>query len=128
MQAIARVNRVFKDKPGGLIVDYIGIGQNLRTALGDYSGGDRDKTGISQAEAVAVMLEKYEIVKDMFFGFDYSAGLKGEAKDRLAVLFLAITWKMVISLARGFQNNVKFLIQNLQQKKQKSLQKRKSKN
>ena len=92
MQAIARVNRVFKDKPGGLIVDYIGIGQNLRTALGDYSGGDRDKTGISQAEAVAVMLEKYEIVKDMFFGFDYSAGLKGEAKDRLAVMAGAMEW------------------------------------
>ncbi len=92
MQAIARVNRVFKDKPGGLIVDYIGIAQNLKNALGDYSGGDRDKTGISQAEAVAVMLEKYEIVKDMFFGFDYTAGLKGEAKDRLAVMAGAMEW------------------------------------
>ena len=92
MQAIARVNRVFKDKPGGLIVDYIGIAQNLKNALGNYSGGDRDKTGISQAEAVAVMLEKYEIVKDMFFGFDYSAGLKGEARGRLAVMAGAIEW------------------------------------
>jgi type I restriction enzyme R subunit len=92
MQAIARVNRVFKDKPGGLIVDYIGIAQNLKNALGNYSGGDRDKTGINQAEAVAVMLEKYEIVKDMFFGFDYSAGLKGEAKDRLAVMAGAMEW------------------------------------
>ncbi len=92
MQAIARVNRVFKDKPGGLIVDYIGIAQNLKNALGDYSGGDRDKTGISQSEAVAVMLEKYEIVKDMFFGFDYKAGLKGEAKDRLAVMAGAMEW------------------------------------
>ena len=78
MQAIARVNRVFKDKEGGLIVDYIGIAQNLKNALNDYSDGDRGKTGIDQAEAIAVMLEKYEIVKDMFFGFDYLSGLKGE--------------------------------------------------
>ena len=92
MQAIARVNRVFKDKPGGLIVDYIGIAQNLKNALGDYSGGDRGKTGINQAEAIAVMLEKYEIVKDMFFGFDYSAGLKGDPKDRLVVMAGAMEW------------------------------------
>ena len=92
MQAIARVNRVFKDKPGGLIVDYIGIAQSLKNALGNYSGGDRGKTGISQADAVAVMIEKYEIVKDMFFGFDYLAGLIGEAKDRLAVMAGAMEW------------------------------------
>ncbi|MDB2479864.1 type I restriction endonuclease subunit R [Porticoccaceae bacterium] len=92
MQAIARVNRVFKDKPGGLIVDYIGIAQSLKNALGNYSGGDRGKTGINQAEAIAVMLEKYEVVKDMFFGFDYSAGLQGEAKDRLAVMAGAMEW------------------------------------
>ena len=48
MQAIARVNRVFKDKPGGLIVDYIGIAQSLKNALGNYSGGDRGKTGITK--------------------------------------------------------------------------------
>ncbi len=92
MQAIARVNRVFKDKPGGLIVDYIGIAQNLKNALGNYSGGDKGETGINQTKAIAVMLEKYEIVKDMFFGFDYSAGLKGEAKDRLAVMAGAMEW------------------------------------
>ena len=92
MQAIARVNRVFKDKPGGLIVDYIGIAQSLKNALGNYSGGDRGKTGINQAEAIAVMLEKYEVVKDMFFGFDYSPGLQGEAKDRLTVMAGAMEW------------------------------------
>ena len=92
MQAIARVNRVFKDKPGGLIVDYIGIGQSLKNALGSYSGGDKSNTGISQADAIAVMLEKYEIVKDMFFGFDYLPGLQGEAKDRLAVMAGAMEW------------------------------------
>ena len=92
MQAIARVNRVFKDKPGGLIVDYIGIAQNLKNALGDYSDRDKNETGISQEEAVAVMLEKYQIVKDMFFGFDYVAGLKGKAKDRLSVIAGAMEW------------------------------------
>ncbi|MDB2699977.1 type I restriction endonuclease subunit R [Alphaproteobacteria bacterium] len=92
MQAIARVNRVFKDKPGGLIVDYIGIAQSLKNALGSYSGGDKGNTGISQADAIAVMLEKYEIVKDMFFEFDYLPGLKGEPKDRLAVMAGAMEW------------------------------------
>jgi type I restriction enzyme R subunit len=66
MQAIARVNRVFRDKPAGLIVDYIGIAQNLKSALAQYSRPDQDKTGIDEAEAVAVLLEKYEIVRDMF--------------------------------------------------------------
>ena len=63
MQAIARVNRVFRDKPAGLVVDYIGIAQNLKNALGDYSKPDQDKTGIDEDEAVAVLLEKYEIVR-----------------------------------------------------------------
>ena len=66
MQAIARVNRVFRDKPAGLMVDYIGIAQNLKTALGDYSRPDQEQTGINEEEAVAVLLEKYEIVKAMF--------------------------------------------------------------
>lgn len=92
MQAIARVNRVFKDKPGGLVVDYIGIAQNLKDALADYSPSDRKNTGINQDEAVDVMLEKYEIVKDMFYGFDYSSGLKGEPKDRLTVMAGAMEW------------------------------------
>jgi type I restriction enzyme R subunit len=65
MQAIARVNRVFRDKPAGLVVDYIGIAQNLKSALGQYSSGDRDQTGIDEAEAVRVLLEKYEIVRAM---------------------------------------------------------------
>ena len=74
MQAIARVNRVFRDKPAGLIVDYIGIAQNLKSALGQYSRDDQRHAGIDEAEAVAVMLEKYEIVSAMFHGFDYRAG------------------------------------------------------
>ena len=56
MQAIARVNRVFRDKPAGLVVDYIGIAQNLKNALGQYSGSDQRQAGIDEAEAVAVLL------------------------------------------------------------------------
>ena len=72
MQAIARVNRVYKDKSGGLIVDYIGIGEDLKKALKQYSQSDREVTGIDSEKAVAMMLEYYEIVKDFFHGFDYS--------------------------------------------------------
>jgi type I restriction enzyme R subunit len=71
MQAIARVNRVFRDKQGGLVVDYIGIAYELKKALSEYTERDRENTGIPQEEAVAVMLEKYEIVCDLFYGFDY---------------------------------------------------------
>lgn len=92
MQAIARVNRVFKDKPGGLIVDYIGIAQNLKNALAQYSQSDRDKTGIDEEEAVAILLEKYEIVRDMFNGHDYSLGITGAPMQRLRALADGIDW------------------------------------
>ncbi|AOV18698.1 DEAD/DEAH box helicase (plasmid) [Acidihalobacter aeolianus] len=92
MQAIARVNRVFRDKPAGLIVDYIGIAQNLKSALAQYSKPDQDKTGIDEAEAIAVLLEKYEIVRDMFHGFDYRSGLGGTPTERLAMMAGAIEW------------------------------------
>ncbi len=92
MQAIARVNRVFRDKPAGLIVDYIGIAQNLKSALAQYSKPDQDKTGIDEAQAVAVLLEKYEIVGAMFHGFDYRTGLGGSPGERLAMMAGAIEW------------------------------------
>jgi len=92
MQAIARVNRVFRDKPGGLIVDYIGIAQNLKKALGDYTQTDRDKTGIDEAEAVAAMLERYEIVSGIFHGFDYMLGIHGAPMERLKCLAGGIDW------------------------------------
>ena len=96
MQAIARVNRVFRDKPAGLIVDYIGIAQNLKAALGQYSRDDQRHAGIDEAEAVAVMLEKYEIVAAMFHGFAYRAGLTGTARERLAALGSAIEWVLAM--------------------------------
>jgi len=87
MQAIARVNRVFKDKPGGLVVDYIGLAYQLRQALAAYTeSGGKGNTAIDQAEAVAVMLEKYEICLGLFHGFDWSGWTDGDAQARLSLL------------------------------------------
>ncbi|WP_446831656.1 type I restriction endonuclease subunit R [Candidatus Foliamicus sp.] len=96
MQAIARVNRVFRDKPAGLIVDYIGIAQNLKSALGQYSREDRKHAGIDEAQVVALMREKHEIVSAMFHGFDYRKGLSGSPQERLAVLAGAIEWVLAM--------------------------------
>ncbi|MDC6410918.1 DUF3387 domain-containing protein [Xylella fastidiosa subsp. multiplex] len=92
MQAIARVNRVFRDKPAGLIVDYIGIAQNLRTALQQYSKNDQQHTGVDEAQAIAVMMEKYQIVRDMYHGYDYLTAMSGTPQERLAMMGGAIEW------------------------------------
>jgi type I restriction enzyme R subunit len=85
MQAIARVNRVFKDKPGGLVVDYLGLADQLKRALADYTeAGGRGDATVDQAKAVAVMIEKYEIVVAMFHGFDYRSLLDAEPARRMA--------------------------------------------
>jgi type I restriction enzyme R subunit len=86
MQAIARVNRVFKDKPGGLVVDYLGIADELKKALAEYTEGSRGETGIPQEEAVAIMLEKYEVVSAMFHGFDYSRFFAGTPAERISII------------------------------------------
>ena len=109
MQAIARVNRVFRDKPAGLVVDYIGIAQSLKSALRQYSKPDQDKTGIDEAEAVAVMLERYEIVRDLFHGFAYQPALSGTPQERLMMMARAIefildkqqTWAAAEKTAEG---------------------------
>ena len=87
MQAIARVNRVFRDKPGGLIVDYLGLAHELKRALATYTeSGGTGQTALDQGEAVAVMLEKYEICCGLFHGFDRSRWTTGTAQERLALL------------------------------------------
>jgi len=92
MQAIARVNRVFRDKPAGLIVDYIGIAQNLKSALGQYSAADQRQAGIDEAEAVAALLERLDVVRAMFHGFDYGLGITGTPHERLVTLAAALDW------------------------------------
>ncbi|NCC34661.1 MAG: DUF3387 domain-containing protein, partial [Chloroflexia bacterium] len=87
MQTIARVNRVFKDKPGGLIVDYLGLADSLRQAMANYTNsGGAGSTTVDQGEAVAVMIEKYEICCDLFHGFDWSGWASGTPLQRLALL------------------------------------------
>jgi type I restriction enzyme R subunit len=87
MQAIARVNRVFKDKPGGLVVDYLGLAPELKAALATYTeSGGTGRTALDQNEAVAVMLEKYEVCCGLFHGFDRSKWTTGTAAERLALL------------------------------------------
>ncbi len=87
MQAIARVNRVFRDKPGGLVVDYLGLAHELKQALATYTeSGGTGRTAIDQDEAVAVMLEKYEVCCDLFHGFDWSKWANGTPEQRLGLL------------------------------------------
>lgn len=87
MQTIARVNRVYKDKPGGLIVDYLGIASELKNALFEYTeSGGKGKPALDQEEAVALMLEKYEIVQNMFFNFDYSDYFTSKAMEKMQII------------------------------------------
>ena len=100
MQTIARVNRVFKDKLGGLIVDYLGIAEELKQALATYaSSGGTGKTTFDQAEAVAVMQEKYEICCALFHGFDYSGWTGGSPEQRLSLLPAAL--EHILALENG---------------------------
>jgi type I restriction enzyme R subunit len=87
MQAIARVNRVFRDKPGGLVVDYLGLAHELKAALATYTeSGGTGRTALDQEEAVAVMMEKYEVCRGLFHGFDWSKWMTGAPQERLSVL------------------------------------------
>jgi type I restriction enzyme R subunit len=87
MQAIARVNRVFKDKPGGLVVDYLGLADELKRALADYTeSGGTGETAIDQDEAVAVLQEKHEVCAGFFHGFDWSKWRSPKATEKMTVL------------------------------------------
>jgi len=87
MQTIARVNRVFKDKKGGLIVDYLGVALDLKEALATYTqSGGKGKPVFNQKDAVNIMLEKYEIVSNLFHGFDYKNFFTGTAKEKMSMI------------------------------------------
>ena len=87
MQAIARVNRVFRDKPGGLVVDYLGLADNMRKALAVYTeSGGQGQAALDQDEAVAVMLARYEVCCDLFHGFDYQVYFRATPTERLTIL------------------------------------------
>ncbi|WP_457673780.1 type I restriction endonuclease subunit R, partial [Thiolapillus sp.] len=100
MQAIARVNRVFRDKPGGLVVDYLGLADSLKRALATYTtSGGRGKATLDQNEAVAVMKEKYEVVRDLLHGFDYRSLLDASTADRMTGIAQAMEY--VLGLEDG---------------------------
>ncbi len=110
MQAIARVNRVFKDKPGGLIVDYLGLAHELKQALATYTdSGGSGRTAVDQEEAVAVMQEKYEICLGIFHGFDWSLWHTGSPQERLSVLPAA--QEHVLAQDDGKQRLIKSVIE-----------------
>ena len=86
-QAITRVNRVFKDKPGGLVVDYLGLADDLKKAIDHYTqSGGKGKAALEKADAIAIMLEKHEVCCDMFHGFDWSPWTIGGPTEKLAIL------------------------------------------
>jgi type I restriction enzyme R subunit len=90
MQAIARVNRVYKDKPGGLIVDYLGLAYHLQKALATYTEAGHPAEMPDQEVAVNELLERYEICKGLFHGFDWSKFFTGTAAEKMTILPLAM--------------------------------------
>ncbi len=102
MQAIARVNRVYGDKPGGLIVDYLGLAYHLQQALANYTeNGGSGNTAIDQEQAVALTLREYEICRDLFHGFDYSKWKTGGGREQM----LLMNWAQehILKLENGKQ-------------------------
>lgn len=86
MQAIARVNRVFKDKQGGLVVDYIGIAENLKEALNQYTESDKKTTGVDTEIAAQLLLEKYDLIKELLHGHDYSKFFTGKPSEKMQAI------------------------------------------
>lgn len=106
MQAIARVNRVYGDVEGGLIVDYIGIASDLKSALATYTeSGGKGKPTFNQEDAVATMLEKYEIVCQLFDGFDYKRYFSSDTRQKLTIILEA--QEHVLSLEEGKDRFIK---------------------
>lgn len=104
MQAIARVNRVFKEKSGGVVVDYIGILESLKYALRQYTAGDRKNTGIDTSVAIGIMCEKLEILQDMMHGYDYSNYMGDSQVERIR----AITGGMDFVLGKSEESQKEF--------------------
>ncbi|MBJ8104818.1 type I restriction endonuclease subunit R [Bacillus cereus group sp. N8] len=105
MQAIARVNRVFKDKPGGLVVDYIGIADSLKEALKQYTDSDRQTAGVDTSLAVDIMLEKHQLILELLHGHEYT-GFKSEKSSER---FKAIVTTMDYVIGLGDEVKKRFL-------------------
>jgi len=105
MQAIARVNRVFRDKPGGLIVDYIGIADLLKSALQQYTENDRKTAGIDTDQAVDYMLERIQLIRELLHGHDYSKYASEKASERMKAIVETVDYV----LGLGDQGKKNFL-------------------
>lgn len=103
MQAIARVNRVFKDKQGGLVVDYIGIAENLKRALAEYTESDKKTTGVDADVAANTLLEKFDLIKELLYGHDYSKFFTGKPSEKLQAI--AETMDYIIELRQDRKND-----------------------
>ncbi|CAH8718676.1 type I restriction endonuclease subunit R [Paenibacillus thiaminolyticus] len=86
MQAIARVNRVFGNKPGGLIVDYIGIADSLKSALQQYTENDRKTAGIDTDQAVDYMVERIQLIRELLYGHNYTKFASEKASERMQAI------------------------------------------
>jgi type I restriction enzyme R subunit len=111
MQAIARVNRVFKDKVGGVVVDYIGILESLKKALKEYTDSDKKSTGIDTSAAIALMMEKLEILRDIFYGVDYSDYMGQSQVKRIRAITMGMDF--VLSLPENEQKDFKLFATEL---------------
>ena len=108
MQAIARVNRVFHDKPGGLIVDYLGIADDLKQALAQYTeSGGKGQPTFNQDDAVAVLLEKYEVLTNMFHGFDYKRVFKANTRNKMSIILESA--EFILAQEDGKENFLKYV-------------------
>lgn len=103
MQAIARVNRVFKEKQGGLIVDYIGIAENLKEALAQYTESDKKTTGVNTDVASQVLLEKHDLIKELLHGHDYSKFFTGKLSEKMQAI--VETMDYIIGLREDRKND-----------------------
>ncbi|MBP8689198.1 type I restriction endonuclease subunit R [Patescibacteria group bacterium] len=108
MQSIARVNRVYKEKQGGLIVDYIGIASELKKALNVYAAsGGKGNPILDINEALIVMKEKYEIVKNLLWGFEYERYFKADVNEKLTILLEA--QEFILSKPNGAEEYIKYV-------------------
>ena len=111
MQAIARVNRVFREKQGGLVVDYIGIADKLKEALIQYTDSDKKQTGIDTDVAVAVMLEKLDLIRELLHNHDYARYFTGKNTDKLQAIVETIDY--IVGLREERKNDYIGLVSEL---------------
>jgi type I restriction enzyme R subunit len=111
MQAIARVNRVFKDKQGGLVVDYIGIAENLKEALQQYTENDRHTAGVDTKLAAQILLEKLDLIKELLHGHDYVKFFTGKPSEKMQAI--VETMDFIISLREERKNDYIKLVMEL---------------